>query len=116
MAELRGRSLTLATVMTPSCVAGSVEMRNTSMPSPLAMVKNISALRPVSLSVARMRPTGVPVGDDSRTLNWNIPEQSQRGAQIRAWPPHPLIHSSLHHSGVTAKKTNNIGLPHAQIY
>ena len=67
-------------------MAWSVEMSNMSMPSPLAMVKNISAFSPMSLSVARIRPTGVPVWDDSRTLNWNIPEQKQMNTTFSGVP------------------------------
>lgn len=62
--------LTLLTVMTPSWVSLSVEMSNMSMPSPLTMVKYISAFFPMSLSVALILPTGVPDLDDSGTLNW----------------------------------------------
>lgn len=62
-------SLTLLTVMTPSWVALSVKISNVSKPSPLTMVKYISAFFPTSLSAALIRPTGVPDLDDSGTLN-----------------------------------------------
>lgn len=62
-------SLTLLTVMTPSWVALSVKISNVSKPSPLTMVKYISAFSPTSLSAALIRPTGVPDSDDSGTLN-----------------------------------------------
>lgn len=62
--------LTLLTVMTPSWVFLSVEISNTSKPSPLTMVKYISAFLPMSLSMALTLPTGEPYLKDSGTRNW----------------------------------------------
>ena len=73
--SLSGCLRTFLTVMMPKRLVGSVLMSNVSLPSPSMMLYLISALTPMSLSLAQIRPTTDPTGADSGTLIWYSPEK-----------------------------------------
>lgn len=70
-------SCTFFTTMMPKRLVGSVLMSKVSLPSPSMMVYFISALTPMSLSFAQIRPTTEPTGADSGTLIWYSPEENK---------------------------------------
>lgn len=61
--------------MIPSCVSSSVTMSNKFPPSPGTMLYSISAFFPKSGSTALIRPIAEPIGEDSGTFRWKIPNK-----------------------------------------
>lgn len=66
---------TFFTVMMPKRLVGSVLISKVSLPSPSMMLYFISALAPVSLSFAQIRPTTESTDADSGMLIWYNPEE-----------------------------------------
>lgn len=62
--------------MTPSCVSSSVTMSNKFPPSPGTILYSISAFCPKSGSTARILPIAEPIGEDSGTFRWKMPDET----------------------------------------
>lgn len=64
--------------MMPSCVSSSVTMSNKFPPSPGTILYSISAFCPKSGSTALILPIAEPIGDDSGTFRWKMPDGTYR--------------------------------------
>lgn len=87
---------TFFTMMMPKRLVGSVLMSKVSLPSPSMMLYVISALSPMSLSFAQIRPTTEPTGADSGTLIWYSPEEINKWADWSSCPASPIRLTVLH--------------------
>lgn len=63
--------------MTPSCVSSSVMMSNRFPPSPGTILYSISAFCPKSGSTALILPIAEPIGEDSGTFRWKMPNKTR---------------------------------------
>lgn len=64
--------------MTPSCVSSSVTMSNKFPPSPGTILYSISAFCPKSGSTALILPIAEPIGEDSGTFRWKMPDKTYK--------------------------------------
>lgn len=63
-------NITFCIVMIPSCVSLSADILKISNPSPSTILYSISALTPISASIALILATTDATGKDSGTLYW----------------------------------------------